>query len=70
LVKKQDQWVLDFYADWCGYCRQFAPRFDAAEQVIRTSHYQPIYFGKVNIEENPALAARFFVSRLPTLFHI
>ncbi|ORZ25052.1 thioredoxin-like protein [Absidia repens] len=70
LVKKSDQWVVEFYADWCGYCTRFAPVYDIVEENIRTTNYQPIYFGKVNIDENPALAARFFVSRLPTLFHV
>ncbi|CAO3596285.1 unnamed protein product [Absidia cylindrospora] len=70
LVKKTDQWVLEFYADWCGYCTQFAPKFDQAEEILRSSSYNTIYFGKINIHGNPALAAQFFVSRLPTLFHI
>ncbi|KAI8338243.1 thioredoxin-like protein [Chlamydoabsidia padenii] len=70
LVKKNDQWVIEFYADWCGYCRQFGPLFETSEETVRSSSYRPVYFGKVNIDDNPALAARFFVSRLPTLFHI
>ncbi|CAO3580191.1 unnamed protein product [Absidia cylindrospora] len=71
LVKKPDQWVMEFYANWCGYCTHFAPVFDIVEENIRTTNYHhPIYFGKVNINENPALAARFFVSHLPTLFHV
>lgn len=62
--------VFASYADWCGYCRQFGPMFETSEQAVRAASYEPVYFGKVNIDENPALAARFFVSRLPTLFHI
>lgn len=55
--------VIDFWAAWCGPCKAMAPVFEKlAEQ------YQDyIRFGKVNIDEEPALAARFQVQSIPTL---
>ncbi|CAO3613974.1 unnamed protein product [Cunninghamella blakesleeana] len=59
-----------FYANWCGYCKQFDPKYKEAEKKARTTLSKDISFGQVNIDENPALAARFFVSRLPSIYHI
>jgi len=55
--------VIDFWAAWCGPCQAMAPVFEKlAEQ------YQDfIRFVKVNIDEEPALAARFRVQSIPTL---
>ncbi|KAI8072843.1 thioredoxin-like protein [Gongronella butleri] len=68
-VRKQDQWVLEFYADWCGYCSRFRPKYEAIERQAR-DFSTPVYFGAINVDKNPRLAARFFVSRLPTLVHV
>ncbi|KAI9307613.1 thioredoxin-like protein [Cunninghamella echinulata] len=70
VVKKSDEWVLEFYADWCGYCQHFNPKYKEAEKKAKSTIYNTIFFGQVNIDENPALAARFFVSRLPSMYHI
>lgn len=63
--------TLASYADWCGYCKKFAPKYEAAERILasnaQTSH---VRVGKVNVDTAPSLAARFFVSRLPTVVHI
>ncbi|KAI8879519.1 thioredoxin-like protein [Backusella circina FSU 941] len=69
LVGPQDEWVIKFYADWCGYCKGLEPKFQAAERIM-DAYPKDVHFGSVNIEQNPGLGARFFVSRLPTLVHI
>ncbi|KAI8647142.1 thioredoxin-like protein [Parasitella parasitica] len=70
LVGKDDEWLLDFYADWCGYCKRLEPKYQAAERLLSMSSHSHVKVGAVNVETNPGLAARFFVSRLPTIVHI
>ena len=54
--------LLDFYADWCGPCRMVSP---IIEQIAEEN---PQYLvGKVNVDEEPELAAQFGVSSIPLL---
>lgn len=62
-LKNNDKTVLlDFYADWCGPCRMVAPLLEeiAAEKP-------EITVAKVNVDDEPSLAAAFGVSSIPTL---
>lgn len=54
--------LLDFWASWCGPCRMVSPVVDeiAAER-------DDIKVGKVNVDEQPELAAEFRVTSIPTL---
>lgn len=55
--------VVDFWASWCGPCNSFAPIFTQAAQVW-DGHFR---FGKINTEEEQALAAQFGIRSIPTL---
>jgi len=54
--------LVDFWAAWCGPCRQFAPVFEAASE-----QHQDIRFLKVDTEEERELAARAAITSIPTL---
>jgi len=61
-INDNDTVLVDFWAPWCGPCRQFAPVFESMSE----SH-PDIVFGKVNTEEQQELAASFQVRSIPTL---
>src|SRR6185369_3490196 len=57
--------LVDFWADWCGPCKRFAPIFES------TSEKHPdIVFGKVDTEAEQDLAAQFEIRSIPTIMAI
>ena len=61
-IDENDIVLVDFWASWCGPCKQFAPVFEAASEI-----HPDIVFGKVNTEEQQELAADFQIRSIPTL---
>jgi thioredoxin 1 len=58
--------VVDFWAAWCGPCRQVAPIFDKLAQ----EYAGKVRVAKVNVDENPALSQTFRVTSIPTIMMI
>ncbi|MDO4887259.1 MAG: thioredoxin [Actinomycetaceae bacterium] len=54
--------LLDFWASWCGPCRQFGPIFEAASE-----EHPDVVFGKVDTEDQQGLAREFGITSIPTI---
>jgi thioredoxin 1 len=54
--------IIDFWADWCGPCKMFAPTYETV-----SANFPNIVFGKVDTEAQQALAASFNIMSIPTL---
>lgn len=54
--------AVDFYADWCGPCKMFAPIFEGLSE-----ERDDVIFAKVNVDDAEDLAVRFGVMSIPTV---
>jgi thioredoxin 1 len=54
--------IIDFWAEWCGPCKRFAPTFEAI-----SNEHEDIVFAKVNTEQQQELAGYFQIRSIPTL---
>ena len=61
-IVDNDMVVVDFWAEWCGPCKSFAPTFEAA-----SNKYDDVVFAKVDTEVEQELAGYFNIRSIPTL---
>ena len=61
-LKKNEIVIIDFWADWCGPCKSFAPTYEAVSEK-----HDDIVFGKINTETEQELGSHFQIRSIPTL---
>lgn len=61
-IREHDIVLIDFWAEWCGPCKSFAPTFEKVAE-----RHPDIAFGKVDIESEQAVAQQFGIRSIPTL---
>jgi len=64
VLKSTEPVVVDFWAEWCGPCRMIAP---ALEEIAAGALGDKVKIVKLNVDENPQIAAKYNVMSIPTL---
>ena len=62
IISENETVIVDFWADWCGPCKMFAPTFEQASE-----DHPDIVFGKVDTDAQQQLAGSFGIMSIPTL---
>ncbi|HWK98209.1 thioredoxin [Pseudolabrys sp. FHR47] len=63
VLKSSEPVVVDFWAEWCGPCRMIAPALEEISGAIGDK----VKIVKLNVDENPNIAAKYGIMSIPTL---
>ena len=63
VVKSSLPCLVDFWAEWCGPCKNLAPILDEISNELK----EKVKIGKINIDDNQELAAKFSIRSIPTM---
>jgi thioredoxin 1 len=63
VLKSAEPVVVDFWAEWCGPCRMIAPALEEISGALGDK----VKIVKLNVDENPAVAAKYGIMSIPTL---
>jgi len=63
VINSEQPVVVDFWAPWCGPCRMMGPIIDN----LAVKHAGNVVFGKLNVDDNPVISAKYGISAIPTL---
>ena len=56
--------LVDFWAEWCGPCRQMGPTID----VVASEYAGKVKVGKLNVDDSPDVATKYGVTSIPRIF--
>ena len=63
LINSDTPLLIDFYADWCGPCKQFGPIIDSLKEEMKDS----VRVIKIDVDKNQALSQKLKVMSIPTV---
>ncbi|XP_034477426.1 thioredoxin-related transmembrane protein 1 isoform X2 [Drosophila innubila] len=61
------EWMIEFFAPWCPACKNLAPVW---ERYANTAKDVNVHVAKIDVTTSPSLSGRFFVTALPTIYHV